>query len=77
MTLYESLMAAGCEIDSHESDLYVKATPEARRIVCDRTQGSAMTPRLFTCQRTGDLMLEVPFAYDPWWAAHTAQRTAN
>ena len=28
--LYDALVAAGCEIDNHESDLYVRATPQAR-----------------------------------------------
>lgn len=33
MTLYEALTAAGCEIDHHESDLYVRVTPDSTRIV--------------------------------------------
>jgi hypothetical protein len=33
MTVYQELIAAGCQIDNHESDLYVKVTPESRAIV--------------------------------------------
>lgn len=32
-SLYERLKSAGCDLDSHESDLYVKDTPEARKII--------------------------------------------
>jgi hypothetical protein len=58
MELYDALIAAGCEIDSHESDLYVKATLVAE---------SGRLRSFFTHQVTGETWIDVPFAYLPWW----------
>jgi hypothetical protein len=60
---YDMLTAAGCEIDSHESDLYVKATPEAIAIV----KASGWTHEYFTNQRDGTRWIDVAFAFSPWW----------
>lgn len=65
-TLYADLVAAGCKVDSHESDLYVEATPKARAII--RAHGSIGIP--FTNQAPdgpGGTWLEIPFAYAPFW----------
>lgn len=64
-SLYEQLRDAGCALDNHESDLYVKATPEAVRLVT----ASKRFCSYFTHQGTGELWLDVAFAYDPWWKA--------
>lgn len=64
-TIYEQLTAAGCEVDHHESDLYVRATPEARAIL--RAANSGAEARAFTCQRSGATWVDIPFAYDPFW----------
>ena len=61
-TLYEELKEAGCEIDHHESDLYVLATAQAFLIVkrypvkYERFVGS-----------DGKFWLDIPFMYTPWW----------
>jgi hypothetical protein len=63
MSLYTELVAAGCEIDHHESDLYVKITPDSRPII-ERHCWAA-----FPCEFTsnGAQWWDVAFAYDPFW----------
>jgi len=62
-SIYQKLVAAGCEVDSHESDLYAKATPDAVQL----TNGCGN--RTFFVSHDGSQWLELPFAYDPWWEA--------
>lgn len=66
--LYETLKAAGCKLDSHESDLYVEATPDAKAILLtfpiERT-----VARIFKNNLDGKMWYDVPFAYEPWWDA--------
>lgn len=62
MTIYEELKAAGCEIDNHESDLYVKATPKAREIT-KNCKGRSF----FISQIDRELWIDLPFRYDPFW----------
>jgi len=64
-TLYQSACKAGLAIDSHESDLYLKDCLEARRLV----QNSRSAHSFFTNQIDGKRWIDVPFCYDPWWAA--------
>lgn len=74
MTLYDKLKREGCEIDHHESDLYVRATPQARAIVADwqRHVQWGAKPTFFRSfngrrvQSCGEVWIEVPFAYSPW-----------
>ena len=68
LSLYQELKAAGCEMDSHESDLYVKATPEARTILA-RHPIQALQADSFVSQADGHVWLDVPFAFDPFWTA--------
>lgn len=61
MTLYDELVAAGCTLDHHESDLYVLATPEAWNIIRKYPYG-------FTRFRSeGRNWIDLPFMYSPWW----------
>jgi hypothetical protein len=67
MTLYEELVAAGCEIDNHESDLYVAVGKASRPIIerycwVDKTHSCT----LFT-GNDGRQWWDVPFAFDPFW----------
>ncbi len=66
MSLYKELKAAGIETDNHESDLYVKDSPEAREIV-HRHRPEA--PRAFRSEVDGEIWLDVPFAFEPFWDA--------
>jgi len=64
-TIYAQMLAAGVPTDSHESDLYVKATPEALAIVRRYRWRNLVTS--FTHAVDGTRWLEIPFAFDPWW----------
>jgi hypothetical protein len=69
MTLYQELVAAGCEIGNHESDLHVKVTPESRAIVerwcwVDKLYRGAS---LFRSNIDGSQWWDIPFAFDPFW----------
>ena len=66
MTIHEQLKAAGVPLDSHESDLYAKATPEAARIVSE----CAYKENVTAFQSNGETWYDIPFAYDPWWENH-------
>jgi hypothetical protein len=65
-TLYERLRDAGCELGSHESDLHVRDTPDARAILAEFPR---VKPHAFRSAIDGAPWLDVPFANDPWWAA--------
>lgn len=65
MTLFQDLQAAGCEMDHHESDLYVKATPKSLAIIRDHQPRGW---RAFTSQIDREIWLDIPFAYDPFLA---------
>lgn len=71
MTLYQELVAAGCEIDSNESDLYVKVTPQSRAII-ERWCWVNKQHRgisLFRSDTDNAMWWDVPFAFDPFWEA--------
>ena len=69
LTVYQELVEAGCDLDSHESDLYFKDTPEARRIVqeweSETGQSACSAPFVDEVEHTR--WLDVPFAYQPFW----------
>lgn len=66
-TIYEQLKAAGVPLNSHESDLYAKVTPESKAIVekWEHFQNASQ----FTSQIDGQRWYDLPFAYDPFWKA--------
>lgn len=65
-SLYRDLAAAGLQLDSHESDLYVEDTPEARAILA-RHPTHQTNARPFRHAVTGKSWLDVPFAFEPFW----------
>ena len=66
MSIYEQLKKAGFVLDNHESDLYVKVTPESQKIVNDYEFKSNVTK--FHSQIEGEGMyFDIPFAFDPFW----------
>jgi hypothetical protein len=68
-SLYGDLKAAGVEMDSHESDLYFKDTPESRAILA-RFPYSAKIASKFLSGKDGlEIWWEAPFAFLPWWEA--------
>ncbi len=68
-SLYQQLVAINAEIANHYSDLYVRNTPEALKLV----KHSGKVYSFFTNQREGGTWIDVPFAYDPHWEKKQAQ----
>jgi len=69
-TLYDAALAAGIEIASHESDLYLPDTPEVRKLVKQFEEaGQRCRPSRFMNQRTKTPWLEFAFCYMPYWRA--------
>jgi hypothetical protein len=52
-SLYRRLLEAGCEIDNHESDLYVRDTPEARAIIAQYKLDDGIPGYQLPRQQTG------------------------
>ena len=65
-TLYDECVARGIEIGNHESDLYIPATAETRQL-CSIFGLTANTFINQAPPNVGELWLDVPFAYLPWW----------
>lgn len=73
--LYSVLKAAGCELDSHESDLYVLLTDVSRgilalhgKVVTSEDRHGSEYVRTFKGNPDGRDWVDVPFAYMPFWA---------
>lgn len=71
MSIYTQLKAIGVPMGSHESDLYVKDTPEGREIVATHEFFKSITR--FRDQIDNEIWFCIPFAYDPWWEARRTQ----
>ena len=71
MGIYKEILALGVPIDSHESDLYVKDTPEVRELLNEYQYQSNVTE--FTNEIDGAHWLDIPFAYEPWWRRRLGQ----
>ena len=67
-TLYTLLVAAGCDIDHHESDLYVRATPEADAIIEAWQIKHGVNREVFRSAIDHSKWYDIPFAYDPFWS---------
>jgi hypothetical protein len=67
MSLYTELKDAGCQIDSHYSDLYVLSTPESRAIIA--RHGGRCSPSAFRSQIDGKVWIDLPFCFEPYWEA--------
>jgi len=62
-TIYQEMLKAGVEVSHHESDLYVRVTPESRRVI----ENYQFKVTAFQSEVDGQLWFDIPFAYDPWW----------
>lgn len=69
VNIYDALKFAGCILASHESDLYVKAGPTARRVIREALNDGrlATRPTLFEATDNSGVWYEIPFAYQPFW----------
>jgi hypothetical protein len=65
MTIYEQLKAVGVPIDSHESDLYAKRTPESQAIIAAYEFRGIVTTFISQIDKT--VWYDIPFAYDRFW----------
>lgn len=63
--IYAELVAIGAELDHHESDLYVKVTPETNVALERHKSGYRLS--FFVSPIDNRLWCEVPFAYSPFW----------
>ena len=68
-SIYKRLRDAGCALDHHESDLYVRDSETARRII--REVNAVPSLGKWRAEpfmgSDGHRWLDIPFAYDPWW----------
>lgn len=76
MSLYETLKAAGIEIDHHASDLYVPVTPESKLILAKYPLQNK-NASVFKSNTDGVMMFDIPFAYDPAWEKKTGISVAD
>lgn len=66
--LYDRLVEAGCEIGSHETDLHVKATPEAKAIIAQfEAEGGISNKEYFRSAIDKSAWIDLPFHYTPGW----------
>ena len=65
-SLYAAMVAVmdEREIDSHESDLYVKITPASIAIL---KLFDVVTATTFMHQTRKEQWFDIPFMFDPWW----------
>jgi hypothetical protein len=64
--LYAELLAAGIEMDSHESDLYVAVNKESTAIL-GKYPVKKSNSSVFRSNIDGSLLYDVPFSYEPYW----------
>lgn len=76
-SLYDKLKSAGQELDHHESDLYVKWTPEADAIIKAHGGPEAANARSFKNNKDGKRWIDIPFAYAPWWEKRQRRHTVR
>ncbi len=69
ITVYDALKFAGARLSHHESDLYVKVDPVARRIIWEAVLDGRLPnkPTLFQATDGSGLWFEIPFGYQPFW----------
>lgn len=70
-SLYQRLTEAGCTLQSHESDLYVRATARAAEIV--RAVYGDRMPQTFR-DAEGYIWFDCPFMFDPFWVGKGGPR---
>lgn len=67
MDIYQELLEAKVPLDSHESDLYAKVTPESAAII--KKYKFHTNVSTFVSNVDGLFWYDIPFAYTPWWEA--------
>ena len=68
MSLYTELKQAGCDIDHHETDLYVRDSETARAILgLHGKTVDGWNVQRFTSAIDSTQWLDIPFMYEPGW----------
>ena len=63
--IYKALKKAGCELDSHESDLYCKKDTTSEHIISMYDYKCNVTT--FKSEIDGTTWYDIPFSYTPFW----------
>lgn len=71
-TIYARLRVAGCEIDYHESDLYVRNTEQARHVIKQFEDEGGRVAREPFQGTDGLAWIDIPFMYVPRWRREPA-----
>mgnify|MGYP000856881618 CR=1 FL=1 len=66
ISIYEKAKELNIPMDRHESDLYLKATETAKKLV-DEYEFKCNV-KMFKSQIDSTLWFDIPFAYDPFWS---------
>lgn len=70
VSIYTEMIEAGVPTDSHESDLYALVNDKSREIVQSYDHKGIVKTFVNT---DGKQWYDIPFAYDPFWAAKNAR----
>lgn len=65
MTLFEKIVQLQIPHSNHYSDLYIPVTTQTTQLLKEHNAPT----NIFINQVEGGLWYDVPFAYDPYWAA--------
>lgn len=68
LSIYQALVKAGCQLDNHYSDLYVRRTPLALGILAQYSEYHK-TAETFLSAIDGKFWIDIPFAYEPYWTS--------
>ena len=69
MSIYQKMVAAGVEIEHHQSDLWVPKNEVSTKILVEKGfTTDELKSMHFRCSITGDIWYDIPFAYDPFWS---------
>ena len=78
-SLYQRLTEAGCQTDSHYSDLYVRYDEKARAVIDEYRHENKLTGwglcSFFISQIDGKQWVDLPFFYEPYWTSNLNQPT--
>jgi hypothetical protein len=71
-SLYQLMVAAGVQIDSHETDMYVPVNATTTKILKDYRERHKLPMteyQIFVSQIDGKGWYDLPFSFDPAWQA--------
>ena len=72
MSIYEQAKELGLEMDNHESDLYLRMTPQSTDLM--RTYAYRANVTTFISQIDKKPWYDIPFAYTPFWDKRTEKK---